>query len=144
MRKTLIMAALAALALAGGYAAITPRGSKPPPSTAGLAPGEALVAVRPAALAGNAILGARAFDAKCAGCHGALGAGKAGTAPPLVHGIYEPNHHGDQAFHMAVGYGVRAHHWPFGDMPPVPGLTRADVDGIIAFIRALQRENGIF
>lgn len=143
MRKTLTVAALAALALAGGYAAIAPRNG-PPPSSAGVAPGDPLVAVRPVALSGNAVLGERAYNAKCAACHGTLGGGKAGTAPPLVHVIYEPNHHGGEAFHMAVGNGVRAHHWPFGDMPPVPGLTRADVDGIVAYVRALQRENGIF
>jgi hypothetical protein len=29
-------------------------------------------------------------------------------------------------------------------MPPVDGLTRADVKGIVAYIRELQQENGIF
>jgi len=39
--------------------------------------------------------------------------------------------------------GVRGHHWPFGDMPPVEGVTRGDVTMIIAYIRELQRANGI-
>jgi len=39
--------------------------------------------------------------------------------------------------------GVRAHHWSFGNMPAVEGLTRADVKMIIAYIRELQRANGI-
>lgn len=143
MRKFLIPAALAALALAAGYATLGLRGSAPPPA-APLAAGDPIVAVQPALLTGSAILGERAFDTKCASCHGARGAGKAGIAPPLVHVIYEPNHHGNPSFHRAVANGVQAHHWPFGDMPPVPGLTRADVDGIIAYIRALQRANGIF
>lgn len=47
------------------------------------------------------------------------------------------------AFQMAVVQGVRAHHWPFGDMPPQEGLTRADVRNIIAYVRELQRANGI-
>lgn len=47
------------------------------------------------------------------------------------------------AFQMAVAQGVRAHHWPFGDMPPQAGLTREDVGNIVAYVRALQRANGI-
>jgi cytochrome c len=88
-------------------------------------------------------MGNRAFDAACAACHGVNGQGKTGVAPPLVHPIYEPNHHGDMAFIMAAENGVRSHHWPFGDMPPVQGVTAADVMNIVAYIRALQRTNGI-
>lgn len=143
MNKTLIIAAVAALALAGGYLALAPRPVAQPP-VAEHRKGAPLAAVRPAALSANAVLGERAFNAKCATCHGERAAGQDGIAPPLVHRFYEPNHHGDEAFHMAVQNGVRAHHWPFGDMAPVEGLTRADVDAIIAYVRALQRENGIF
>ena len=57
--------------------------------------------------------------------------------------IYEPSHHGDEAFQRAAAVGVRGHHWPFGDMPPVEGVTRGDVTMIIAYIRELQRANGI-
>ena len=64
-------------------------------------------------------------------------------APPLVHKIYEPSHHGDEAFYRAVSNGVRSHHWDFGNMPPIEGLTRADVGTIVAYVRALQSENGI-
>jgi hypothetical protein len=39
--------------------------------------------------------------------------------------------------------GVQAHHWSFGNMPAVEGLTRGDVKMIIKYIRELQRENGI-
>jgi len=66
-----------------------------------------------------------------------------GVAPPLVHKIYEPNHHGDMAFLMAARNGVRAHHWKFGNMPPVEGITDAEVITIVAYVRALQRANGI-
>ena len=45
----------------------------------------------------------------------------------------EPGHHGDGSFHQAVARGVRAHHWRFGDMPPVEGLSRRDVAGIVAY-----------
>jgi len=60
-----------------------------------------------------------------------------------VHAIYEPGHHGDLAFKRAAMNGVRAHHWPFGNMPPVQGITRADIGAIVAYVRALQRANGI-
>lgn len=92
----------------------------------------------------NAQIGQRVFDAKCATCHGANAAGQNGIAPPLVHKYYEPNHHGDEAFQRAAALGVRAHHWPFGDMPPVKGVTRSDVTMIVAYIRELQKANGIF
>jgi mono/diheme cytochrome c family protein len=88
-------------------------------------------------------MGIAAFEAKCADCHGANGVGKDGAGPPLVHKVYEPSHHGDMAFQLVVQNGVTSHHWPFGNMPSVEGLTRADVGAIIAYVRALQRENGI-
>ncbi len=95
-------------------------------------------------LSGAAAEGAQAFDRLCAGCHGANAGGLVGKGPPLIHKIYEPGHHGDAAFVRAARQGVRGHHWPFGDMPPVAGATDADIRAIIAYIRAVQRENGIF
>lgn len=97
----------------------------------------------PESLSQNAEIGKRAFEANCAACHGVNAAGQMGVAPPLVHKIYEPGHHGDESFQRAATLGVQAHHWPFGDMPPVQGVTRADVTFIIAYIRELQRANGI-
>ena len=88
-------------------------------------------------------LGERAFNENCAVCHGKNGAGNEGAGPPLVHIIYEPNHHGDMSFQLAVKNGVRAHHWPFGNMPPIPDVLEGEVANIIAYIRALQRANGI-
>ena len=97
----------------------------------------------PETLSQNAQIGQLAYQAKCAACHGVNAAGQDGVAPPLVHIIYEPSHHGDDSFQRAAATGVRAHHWPFGDMPPVEGVTRGDVTMIIAYIRELQRANGI-
>ncbi|WP_245823358.1 c-type cytochrome [Antarctobacter heliothermus] len=115
------------------------------PSVNGTGPtGAALVEVAvPETLSVNAKLGKLAFDAKCAACHGANAAGQDGAAPPLVHKIYEPNHHGDASFLLAAKNGVRAHHWRFGNMPPVEGLTDGDVKMIVAYVRELQRANGI-
>ena len=100
--------------------------------------------VLPQTLTPAASKGKAAFDATCAACHGSNGAGQDGVAPPLVHKIYEPSHHGDYAFEMAVQLGVRAHHWRFGDMPPQPGVSPTEIQDIIAYIRELQRANGIF
>ena len=97
----------------------------------------------PGQLSQIAMLGKQAFDIKCATCHAENAVGQHGVAPPLVHKIYEPNHHGDESFQRAVAMGVRAHHWKFGNMPAIEGLTRADVKAIIAYVRELQRHNGI-
>lgn len=91
----------------------------------------------------EAQMGKRGFEAKCVDCHGENGAGRNGIAPPLVHKIYEPSHHGDASFLLAAQNGVRSHHWNFGNMPPVDGVTRADVIAITTYVRELQRANGI-
>lgn len=113
-------------------------------NTSVLKNGDPIVSVTvPDALEGSALIGKTAFDAKCAVCHGANAVGQNGVAPPLVHKIYEPSHHGDESFQIAVANGVRAHHWKFGNMMPVDGLTRGDVEKIVAYVRTLQRANGI-
>ncbi len=102
-----------------------------------------MVKVTVPSLTSSAKAGKKLFDAKCALCHGKNAAGQKGVAPPLVHKIYEPNHHSDYSFQRSAKFGVRAHHWPFGDMPPVKGVTQDDVSKIIAYVRELQRANGI-
>lgn len=98
----------------------------------------------PSSLSSKAQLGQTKFEENCAACHGQNAAGQEGVAPPLVHKIYEPSHHGDESFQRAAALGVRAHHWPFGNMPPVEGLNRSEISDIIAYVRELQRANGIF
>lgn len=105
--------------------------------------GAAIVAVTVPALSGDALAGEALFDQNCASCHGGNAAGRDGSGPPLVHKIYEPGHHADGAFLLATLRGVRAHHWTFGDMPPVETVSEADVTKIVAYVRALQRANGI-
>ena len=83
------------------------------------------------------------FNANCSACHGQQGKGTQ-VGPPLVHKIYEPNHHGDAAFQRAAAIGVKAHHWEFGNMPKIDTVTTADVDEIIRYIRWQQRQAGIF
>lgn len=105
--------------------------------------GKPLAQVSVPPLSGEAKEGEALFNANCAKCHGDNAAGNEGAGPPLVHGIYEPGHHSDAAFHLAVRNGVVAHHWPFGNMPPAEGVTDNDVTKILAYVRALQRANGI-
>ena len=86
--------------------------------------------------------GETTFNANCAACHGKQAAGT-DHGPPLVHKIYEPNHHGDPAFQRAAANGVTAHHWEFGNMPKVEGVNPGDVDQIVTYVRWLPRQAGI-
>ena len=83
------------------------------------------------------------FSRNCMRCHGPEAKGTR-IGPPLVHKYYEPSHHGDAAFFMAVTRGVKSHHWKFGDMAPVPGVKPEDVALIVKYVRWLQRKAGIF
>jgi mono/diheme cytochrome c family protein len=86
--------------------------------------------------------GGALFMGKCASCHGAFAQGT-DKGPPLVHKIYEPGHHSDEAFILAIRRGSRQYHWSFGDMPPVEGDADSDIPPIILYVRELQRANGI-
>lgn len=137
MNARTILITSAVLVLAIGAYFVANRG--PEPTSEGIP----LVAVTVPELSAAERAGEASFNAKCASCHGINAAGQDGVAPPLVHFIYEPGHHGDQAFLVAVQLGVRAHHWPFGNMPPVEGITETEVASIVTYVRALQRANGI-
>ncbi|MGJ8528492.1 c-type cytochrome [Maritalea sp.] len=89
------------------------------------------------------IVGQQSFEQFCQACHGDYGLGT-NSGPPFIHRIYEPNHHGDGAFFNAAINGVRAHHWKFGNMPPVDDIVETDIGPIVAYIRALQKANGVF
>ena len=101
------------------------------------------VAVNLPELTKEAKAGRAKFEANCMRCHGKNAAGTA-KGPPLIHKIYEPGHHADQSFYRAAKFGVTAHHWPYGNMPPLSGVKEEDVTEIIRYVRELQRANGIF
>jgi mono/diheme cytochrome c family protein len=83
------------------------------------------------------------YRTSCSACHGEAALGSP-IGPPLVHPVYRPNHHADIAFVFAAERGVRAHHWGFGDMPPVPEVSREHVMQIVQYVRWLQREAGVY
>lgn len=95
-------------------------------------------------LGATAQLGQKAFSENCAACHGENASGRDGYGPPLIHKIYEPGHHGDMSFLLAVRRGVTAHHWRFGNMPLVEGLSDNRVAAIVTYVREVQRANGIY
>ena len=94
-------------------------------------------------LSEKALQGEVAFNTNCSLCHGINAAGTA-QGPTFIDRIYSPGHHADLSFRFAVDQGVRAHHWRFGDMPPVPNVTDQEVEQIICYVRELQRFHGIF
>ena len=81
------------------------------------------------------------YQASCAECHGSDLRGT-DKGPSHLSIVYEPNHHGDAVFALAVINGAPQHHWPFGDMDPVPGLDDADIERIVAYVRENQRIHG--
>lgn len=103
----------------------------------------AAVGVKVPQLSAQATVGKVAFDANCAKCHGANGSGSK-EGPPLVNDIYNPGHHGDEAFSRAVRLGVQQHHWSYGDMLAQPQMTDAQLADIVRYVRELQEANGIF
>jgi len=121
---------LMALFMAAGFVSACDASSSKPAMSGGPVPAEFQI-------------GEAKFNAHCSVCHGQRASGT-DHGPPLVHKIYEPNHHGDAAFQLAAANGVRAHHWEFGNMPKIDGVTPEDVDQIVKYIRWLQKQAGIF
>jgi mono/diheme cytochrome c family protein len=123
-------------ALLGGIAVVVSNATGPSPKAV-----TAMVEVPD--LSVTATKGGQIYNANCVQCHGQNSAGTQ-YGPPLVYGIYNPGHHNDDAFYRAARKGVKQHHWPYGNMPPQPQVSRKDVTAIIAYVRELQRANGIY
>ncbi len=135
-----LKAMAAAVALLAAVACGTD-GAAPQPARESTAVGRA-----PAAgptLSEVALAGEKLFNANCSACHG-IGATGTGQGPPLLNRIYHPGHHPDFTFRNAVRQGVRQHHWRFGNMAPLPGVSGDDVEKIICYVREIQRAEGIF
>ncbi len=85
--------------------------------------------------------GAAVYQQYCAECHGVDLRGT-DKGPSQLSIVYEPNHHGDYAYRVAIREGTREHHWWFGDMPPVEGITDLEIEKVISYIRAEQERLG--
>ena len=92
-------------------------------------------------LSTQATSGQVAFDANCAACHGPWGTGT-DKGPSFLHKVYVASHHADMSFVIAAQRGVRALHWPFGNMPAQPQVSEEQIKSIIAFVREVQTANG--
>lgn len=83
------------------------------------------------------------FDKNCSACHGSTLTGS-DKGPPLLHSFYKPSHHGDSAFYRAGLKGVKAHHWNFGDMPPVADMTERKMKSIVSYVRFYQQQKKLY
>ncbi len=94
-------------------------------------------------LSDTARAGEEVFNVNCSVCHG-VGAAGTNLGPTLIDSVYHPGHHSDFSIRNAVSQGTKQHHWSFGDMPPVAGVSPDDVENIICYVREIQLANGIF
>ncbi|HSF86366.1 MAG TPA: cytochrome c [Acidimicrobiia bacterium] len=86
-------------------------------------------------------LGSEIYAGHCAECHGTDLRGT-DRGPSHLSEVYEPNHHADGAFILAIQRGSPAHHWRFGDMPRIEGLDGDDIAAVTAYVREQQRIEG--
>jgi mono/diheme cytochrome c family protein len=83
------------------------------------------------------------YENYCASCHG-LELDGSDQGPPLVHPFYKPSHHGDKSFYRAVLQGTKQHHWNFGDMKPVEGMTPKKMDSLLPYVRYFQQQKKLY
>ena len=83
------------------------------------------------------------YEKYCSSCHGMQLDGT-DKGPPLVHAFYKPSHHGDKSFYRAVLQGTKQHHWNFGDMKPVEGMTPKKMDSLLPYIRYYQQQKKLY
>ena len=87
------------------------------------------------------VAGEDSYRRFCAACHGADLRGSE-QGPSFLSIVYEPNHHSDFAFVSASKDGVPAHHWQFGDMPAIPGISDDEITAVTAYVRSVQEAEG--
>ncbi|UCH40720.1 MAG: cytochrome c [Gammaproteobacteria bacterium] len=83
------------------------------------------------------------YEKYCSSCHGLDLAGS-DEGPPLLHPYYKPSHHGDKSFYRAALQGVKQHHWNFGDMKPVEGMTPKKMDRVVPYVRYYQKQKKLY
>ena len=88
-------------------------------------------------------MGKLLYEQYCSSCHGLQLTGS-DKGPPLLHSFYKPSHHGDQAFYRAALQGAQQHHWEFGNMPPVEGMTTKKMDKLVPYVRYYQQQKKLY
>jgi cytochrome c5 len=88
-------------------------------------------------------MGQLLYEKYCSSCHGQQLTGS-DKGPPLIHPYYKPSHHGDQSFYRAALQGVKQHHWNFGNMPPVEGMTSKKMDSLVPYVRYYQQQKKLY
>ena len=83
------------------------------------------------------------YEKYCSSCHG-IDLNGSDEGPPLLHPFYKPSHHGDKAFYRAALQGARQHHWEFGDMSPVEGMTPKKMDKVVPYVRYYQQQKELY
>ena len=83
------------------------------------------------------------YEKYCSSCHG-VDLNGSDEGPPLIHPFYKPSHHGDKAFYRAALQGAKQHHWGFGDMPPVEGMTQKKMDSLVPYVRYYQQQKKLY
>mgnify|MGYP001823860090 FL=1 len=77
------------------------------------------------------------YGANCAQCHGADLSGS-DRGPSLLEPVYGPGQLSDADVADAIRSGVDEELWEFGPMPGNGAITDAQIEAIIAFVRARQ------
>jgi mono/diheme cytochrome c family protein len=134
--RRLVVAAVAALALALGAVAC---GGDDEGEGAGLAADTATTGS--AGGTADLTLGEDVYQSRCAACHGDDLRGTE-RGPSQLSIVYQPSHHPDASYVAAITQGSASHHWDFGDMPPVEGLSEDEIASVIAYIRSVQDAEG--
>jgi mono/diheme cytochrome c family protein len=83
--------------------------------------------------------GARPYAANCAVCHGDALQGTS-RGPSLLDPAYLSSELSDAAVRSAIRDGVEQNRWEFGAMPANGALRDAQINEIIAFVRAGQSD----
>ncbi len=92
--------------------------------------------------AAGVVNGPDVYEARCASCHGAdLGGGALG--PSLRSELYGLDRFTDDQIRASISQGVEQVNWDFGPMPMVSGLSAAEVDAVVAHLRAVQAAEGL-
>jgi cytochrome c2 len=91
----------------------------------------------------NLGIGQHLYEKYCSSCHG-IDLNGSDKGPPLIHPFYKPPHHGDEVFYRAALQGARQHHWKFGDMAPVIGVTPKKMDQLAPYVRYYQQQKKLY